>query len=131
MALLFQLTQKLAYGFDAFWCRWPRKVAKVEATKAWKQVVTAEDEPLIHAALDWQLPLLERRDPEHIPHAATWLRGRRWDDEQPTTVKAPLTDEQRRVLARVQANLPTQPRQPMTEAQMEIRKRLAGEWGEK
>lgn len=115
MALLLQLTQKLAHGFDAFWMRWPRKVAKVEATKAWKQVVTPEDEPLIHSALDWQLPMFERRDPEHIPHAATWLRGRRWDDEKPATAKPPLTDEQKRVLARIQSQLPTVQHQPSPE----------------
>lgn len=89
MALLLQLTQKLAHGFDAFWMRWPRKVAKVEATKAWKQVVTPEDEPLIHAALDWQVPVFEQRDPERVPHAATWLRGRRWEDEPPAKAKVP------------------------------------------
>lgn len=85
MALLFQLTQKLALGFQAFWVRWPRKVAKLEAQKAWNKVVTPEDEDAIHAALDWQIPIFERRDPEHRPHAATWIRGRRWEDEKPTT----------------------------------------------
>lgn len=83
MALLLQLSQKLAQGFGAFWVRWPRKVAKLEAEKAWKQVVTPEDEEPIHAALDWQVPVFEQRDPERVPHAATWLRGRRWEDEQP------------------------------------------------
>ena len=84
MALLFQLTQKTALGFSAFWVRWLRKVAKVEAQKAWKQVVTPEDEPLIQEALDWQNPIFEQRDPEYRPHAATWIRGRRWEDEKPT-----------------------------------------------
>jgi len=87
MALLFQLTQKLSQGFTAFWVRWPRKVAKVEAEKAWNQVVTPEDEDAIQAALDWQVPIFERRDPERIPHAATWIRGRRWEDEQPQAPK--------------------------------------------
>ena len=93
MALLLQLTQKLAHGFQGFWARWPRKVAKLEAEKAWKQVVTPDVEPLIHTALDWQVPVFEQRDPERIPHAATWLRGRRWEDEQQAApkAKAPLT----------------------------------------
>lgn len=89
MALLLQLSQKLAQGFSAFWVRWPRKVAKLEAEKAWKQVVTPEDEEPIQIALDWQVPMFERRNPEHIPHAATWLRGRRWDDEPPAQTKTP------------------------------------------
>jgi hypothetical protein len=83
MALLLQLTQKLSQGFGSFWVRWPRKVAKLEAQKAWNQVVKPEDEEPIQRALDWQVPIFERRDPERIPHAATWIRGRRWDDEPP------------------------------------------------
>jgi hypothetical protein len=101
MALLFQLTQKLSQGFSEFWIRWPRKVARKEAEKAWNQEVTAEDEPAIHAALDWQVPIFERRDPERIPHAATWIRGRRWDDEPPktTTASRPTVDSDgRRVI---------------------------------
>ena len=46
MALLFQLTQKLAAGFQAFWDRYPRREAKKDATKAWGQVV--KDNPTIH-----------------------------------------------------------------------------------
>lgn len=86
MALLLQLTQKLSHGFASFWQRWPRRVARMEAVKAWNQVVKddPETEDQIHAALDWQVPIFEQRQPEHIPHAATWIRGRRWEDEPPT-----------------------------------------------
>ena len=91
MALLFQLKQKLALGFSAFWVRWPRKVAKLEAQKAWNQTVTEEDEEAIQKALDWPIPIFERRDPERIPHAATWIRGRRWDDEPPAPPKPTMT----------------------------------------
>lgn len=85
MALLLQLTQRLSQGFGSFWARWPRRVARLEATKAWDQVVKddPETEEQIHAALDWQVPMFEEREVRHIPHAATWLRGRRWEDEQP------------------------------------------------
>jgi hypothetical protein len=97
---LFALIQKPALGFLAFWVRWPRKVAKLEAQKAWQQTVTPEDEEAIQIALDWQIPIFERRDPERIPHAATWIRGRRWDDEPPKTptpnriTGRPVTQEQ-------------------------------------
>lgn len=87
MALLLQLSQKLAHGFQMFWDRWPRKVAKLEAEKAWKQVVTPEDEEPIQKALDWQVPIFEQREPEYRPHAATWIRGRRWEDEKPSAPK--------------------------------------------
>lgn len=89
MALLFELRQKTALGFQAFWDRWIRKVAKVEAQKAWNQVVTPEDEEPIQRALDWQNPIFEAREPEYRPHAATWIRGRRWEDEPPTKKTTP------------------------------------------
>lgn len=98
MALLFQLTQKVTQGFSAFWSRWPRKVAKLEAEKAWKHVVTPEDEEPIQNALDWQVPMFKQRQAEHIPHAATWIRGRRWEDEPPTRTPStarPQTPAQR------------------------------------
>jgi outer membrane biogenesis lipoprotein LolB len=102
MALLLQLTQKLAHGFSGFWVRWPRKVAKLEAQKAWQQAqIDEETDELIQKALDWQVPIFERRDPERIPHAATWIRGRRWDDEPPPTPKPsqPTVDQDgRRVI---------------------------------
>jgi hypothetical protein len=90
MALLFQLTQKLAHGFQAFWDRYPRREAKKDATKAWQQVKpTTETEEAIHAALDWQLPLWEDREKKFIPLPATYLRGERWTDEPPTPPKPP------------------------------------------
>ena len=94
MALLFELRQKLAQGFSAFWIRWPRKVGKLEAEQAWKKHVTPADEDPIHAALDWQVPLFEQREPEYIPHAKTWLRNRRWEDEPPTpkTINRPTAN---------------------------------------
>lgn len=91
MALLFHLTQKPAHGFPAFWVRWPRKVDRIGAEKAWCKVVKPTDEPLIHAALDWQIPIFEAREPEHIPHAQTWINRRRWEDEPPTPKRNPVT----------------------------------------
>lgn len=88
MALFLQLTQKLSQGFSAAWIRWPRKEAKKDAEKAWGQKVkTPETEEKIHGALDWQLPILEQREPQYIPLFATWLRGERWEDEPPTPAK--------------------------------------------
>lgn len=86
MALLLQLTQKLAHGFQAFWDRYPRREAKKDATKAWGQVVKddPEIEAQIHAALDWQVPMLLEREVQYRPLPATWLRGERWTDEKPT-----------------------------------------------
>lgn len=87
MALLFQIAQKVSLGFHAFWDRWPRKEAKKDANKAWDKLKPSPElEAEIHAALDWQVPMLEQRDTEFIPLAATWIRGERWTD-QPRTSK--------------------------------------------
>lgn len=70
--------------FDRFWDRWPKKVAKVPAIKAWIKI--GPDDQLvkmIHLALDWQIDVFAQRDPDKVPHPATWLNKRRWEDERP------------------------------------------------
>lgn len=73
-------------GFDEFWAQYPKHKAKKEAQKAWNQIkpgpALRRD---IAEALAWQ-----RRDPQwlkdggaYVPNAASWLRGERWDDEEP------------------------------------------------
>ncbi len=89
MALLLQLTQKLAQGFVAFYSRYPRKEAKKDAIKAWGQVVNDDPaiEAQIHAALDWQIPHWESLDWYTPPLPASYLRGERFTDEQPAPPK--------------------------------------------
>jgi hypothetical protein len=71
-------------GFAAFWLPYPRKKAKQEALKAWCKL--APDRALqdkIAGALRVQAASEEwRRDGgRYVPHPASWLNGRRWDDE--------------------------------------------------
>jgi len=63
--------------FITFWQAYPRKVAKHNARRAWEK-----HQP----NLDEVLPALERakqewNNPKYIPHPATWINGRRWEDE--------------------------------------------------
>jgi hypothetical protein len=63
-------------AFVEFWKQYPRKVAKGAAIKAWP----GDDLlPVITLALDWQIK--RWTDPQFIPHPATYLRQRRWEDE--------------------------------------------------
>ena len=68
--------------FDRFWIAYPRKQAKIAARKAWEK--TRRVRPPLEALL----AALERDKTSEqwrggvVPHAATWLNGRRWDDEQ-------------------------------------------------
>jgi hypothetical protein len=69
--------------FETWWQVYPRKVAKAEARKAWKQTaaIRPDTETLIKAVLShcrseqWM-----KGNGAFIPHAATYLRGERWSD---------------------------------------------------
>lgn len=83
--LSFPWPQLSAGNFDAFWARYPRRVAKVEAQRAWARL-TAQDRIAALAALpahiaEWERAGTERR---FIPHASTWLHQRRFEDELET-----------------------------------------------
>lgn len=71
----------MADGFDEFYARYPRKVGKGQARKAYAKAmkVTTHDE--IMFALSQQLPGMEAKEKQYRPHPATWLNGERWDDE--------------------------------------------------
>ncbi len=81
-------------GFADFWEQYPKKVAKPAAEKAWRKVKPSKQllADLMaglerqKASADWQ-----KDGGRFIPHPATWLNGRRWDDElpQPAAQQAP------------------------------------------
>lgn len=70
--------------FQKFWDIYPRKCAKGDARKAWKQ--TEKIRPALpellksvyaaRASKQWQ-----KDDGEFIPYPSSWLRGERWDDQ--------------------------------------------------
>lgn len=70
--------------FDRFWSAYPKKKGKEDARKAWKKLnPDLELCCIMSAALDrdkrshaWQ-----KKGGEFIPYPASWLRGRRWEDE--------------------------------------------------
>jgi hypothetical protein len=74
-------------GFAEFWSAYPKKVAKEAAAKAFAKL--APDEPL-RAVLVAAVRRHASSDPwrkdggQFIPNAATWLNGRRWEDELPS-----------------------------------------------
>jgi len=76
--------------FNEWWALYPRHVGKAAALKAWKKAATSEaikDE--IIAALKCQLAGMMRQDNSFIPHASTWLNGRRFEDECPASSERP------------------------------------------
>lgn len=73
-------------GFATFWEQYPKKVAKPQALKAWKKIKPAGQLLAeLMAALEKQKASADwlKDDGRFIPHPATWLNGRRWEDEAP------------------------------------------------
>jgi len=71
-------------SFSDFWAVYPKKKAKPEAEKAWKKL--KPDEELFMRmvkAIDIQKksPDWLKDNGQFIPYPATWLNGKRWDDE--------------------------------------------------
>jgi hypothetical protein len=87
--------------FDTFWKEYPRKVSKQQAVKAWKSLNPD------HTLLTTMLQALEKQkrseqwqkdNGKFIPHPATWLNGKRWEDElapkySPPEVRKPVVVE--------------------------------------
>jgi uncharacterized protein YdaU (DUF1376 family) len=73
--------------FPKFWKLYPNKKAKPAAEKAWAKLkVTPELFNLIAQGLAKQCasPAWTKDGGQFIPHPATWLNGKRWEDEVTT-----------------------------------------------
>jgi hypothetical protein len=78
------LTPEQQARFAEFWAVYPRHAAKLRAEEAWATL--APDDVLtarIRAAVAARAESHEWREPRFIPYPATWLNGRRWEDELP------------------------------------------------
>ena len=70
-------------GFNEMWAAYPRKCAKADARKAWKQTENIRP-PLadILKAIEDQKTCCQwtKDGGAFIPYAASWIRGERWED---------------------------------------------------
>lgn len=73
------------WGFAEFYAGYPVKRARRDAAQAWRQI-HAPDSSILRDRILEDVTWRRRRDPEWlrgtIPYPATYLRGRRWEDEQ-------------------------------------------------
>lgn len=70
--------------FQTFWQAYPRKTAKGDAWKAWQKLAPTQAElDVMLRALAWQVDQSDwhRDGGTFIPYPASWLNGRRWEDE--------------------------------------------------
>ena len=70
--------------FDDFWTLYPKRIARLDAVKAWAKLSDAERMDALVALVKWRRVWLARDEMQFVPHAATWLRGARWEDELPS-----------------------------------------------
>ena len=71
-------------GFAEFWGAYPRHSGKANAEKAWVKLKPTEElQAQILASIAMQAKSRDwmKDGGQFIPHPATWLNGRRWEDE--------------------------------------------------
>ena len=79
-------------NFDGFWAIYPRRQAKKEAQKAWAKIKpdAALAQRIIESVKCWKSsPEWQKSDGRFIPYPASFLNGRRWEDELPPTSPVP------------------------------------------
>ena len=70
-------------GFEEFWKAYPRKEGKQKARQAFEKV-TVPLETLLQALEQQKQSAQWTKDGgQFIPHPATWLNGKRWEDQLP------------------------------------------------
>ena len=82
-------TKDSAYPFSSFWEVYPRKVAKPQAEKAWKKLKDKDRYVCLSHIGHRTWPT----DKQFIPHPATFLNQRRWEDDLSTGVSGHTTQE--------------------------------------
>lgn len=76
-------------GFAEFWSRYPRKTAKPRALKAFRAAKLNGHLPEVLADLDSRIGgEWAGKEPQYIPHPATYLNDRRWEDAASEPQKA-------------------------------------------
>ena len=70
--------------FEEFWDRYPKKVGKGDAFRAWKKINPGSE---LRAKILWAVDQQKRSEQwqrdrgQYVPNPATWLNQARWDDE--------------------------------------------------
>ena len=75
--------------FDEFWKIYPKKVSKESAKKVWLKI-KPNDDLIVKITKAVKDQKLSEREQQFIPHAATWLNAKRWEDEIAGTTQKPL-----------------------------------------
>ncbi len=77
-------TSDFESSFERFWSAYPKKKARANALKVWLKLKPNEDlVVVILSALEQQKRSADwlKDNGQYIPYPATWLNGKRWEDE--------------------------------------------------
>lgn len=79
-----ELTDQQFLWFGMFWAEYWRRVSRPAAEKSFARLITSQEVfDVAMQGLRQQSASMLGRDPEHRPHASTWLNNKRWEDEIP------------------------------------------------
>lgn len=84
----------MSEAWEQFWAVYPRREAKKDALKAWRQAGGDRHIDAILTALTWQRES-DQWQRGYIPLAGTYLRGERWTDENPAEAVARMREADR------------------------------------
>lgn len=95
-----KLGEDAEWAFNCFWSRYPRRTGKGAARKAFAAAVAAGTPAsnIIEAAESYAARCETlQKEPQFIPHPATWLNQERWEDdeEQAPRVRSKVDDAMR------------------------------------
>lgn len=82
-------------GFEAFWDAYPRRDAKKDAQKAWRQIKAGLDPVLRERIMQDITRRPWSRERRFVMLPATYLRGDRWTDEAVTADAVPISPANR------------------------------------
>jgi hypothetical protein len=86
--------EKEYMSFEDFWKEYPRRVNKGHAEKAYKRAIKETSHEEIISGVKRYSNSVRGKDAEYIAHAATWLNGRRWLDEESRSNNGTISIEQ-------------------------------------
>ena len=76
-----RLVQSQELTFEDFWRIYPRKIAKKDALAAWAKLTNNDQIACLQAIPAHTAYWRDRGDIQYVPYPATFIRGRRWEDE--------------------------------------------------
>lgn len=71
--------------FADFWLLFPKRIARMEAHKAWSKLKPAQHVEALVGLVEWRKVWLSEGRLQFVPNASTWLNQERWTDELPQT----------------------------------------------